>query len=279
MLYNLDEILKIKKEYTKIKIKDRKLVSPSEEYKDALKSINNILKMYKYTNDNKLQNFQITLNNYQFYIKLDLKNAFFSIDKAKLHYLIEDINGCYENFIPVDKFTEFIKFVTVDNVLYPGLPTSSYFFDLYMQKYILPKLYEITKNKIIIYRYVDDFIFVPKTHVVSNKDALKKTLRALKYTIREAGFKINKKKTRIVDVKKNPSIILGVSYKDYVKFGIRSSKKNRMRERVLWYNYINHKTDKNLEKLRGFYSFFPMSNQERTFDYLSMIDKYESLFL
>ena len=200
----------------------RNIYIPNDEHKAALRKFIKVLRSKNFLSDQLTKSTRdvrnvvpITGMANSFLVKIDLKNAFESIDASnaiqlvKAHLLSKFIGSLdISGIINHPNFTDFVSY---NNIVPIGYPTSNILFEVSMteidsifNKIVIPDRFikytieniSIRREKIKLpyFRYVDDLIFViPKESI--------KVIGVIKNIIEEHGLSINKHKIQVINGK------------------------------------------------------------------------------
>lgn len=179
----------------------------------------------------------------RFYYLPDIKSAFPSTKFDNC------LNILANRFEQDSDFSNAIKLFCFepDGGLIVGQSASNVIFQVYCANTIDLRLEQIcSEHKVVCTRYVDDFLF-------SSKEAFDLQLRQkILSTIRNAGYEINFKKTRVMDLAKGAININGIVLRKEVNHGVIGVSKSY---RHTLYKLITSK-EQNLNKVAGKFNVF-----------------------
>jgi len=137
----------------------------------------------------------------RFFLKLDIENAFDSVDAFKADVQLD-----------IDFGDTWMYFFHKKGGLIQGAPASPIIFHLYCSVVLDPHMKEwCDLNGLVYTRYVDDILIsAPRTSKEKLDQFGKKKRKIIRNIIRDAGFSINEDKAVLVDNKYTPVIFLGM---------------------------------------------------------------------
>lgn len=166
-------------------------------------------------------------------LKIDIENAFPSVDSSMLAQLYVDIFSWFANengLIPRKHFYEFVHlilmFTTYNGTLVQGISTSPYLFNLYIYrtihrdlKNLLEKKSTITHHFGIEYKeYNFQFSWYADDLVISFPRMIKGIKKEVIEIIEQNGFSVNKSKIRLTRVNREHPLITGVVINNEISY-------------------------------------------------------------
>lgn len=144
----------------------------------------------------------------RYLFKLDIANAYGSVEIDTMSHLVYEVDKRLGGLSPLEDIRHFLEkfcFVPRGNGLITGAPSSLDLFNLYGEKYLDCFIREWGVPRGIVYtRYVDDLLFS------SEQPFGKKRRKVMRGFIERAGFRVNDRKVRLVDLEKGPAVICGI---------------------------------------------------------------------
>lgn len=219
---NYDELI-IKKKNKSL----RYLYEPSHELKEIQKRIlKNILEEMKlpeyviaYKKGCSLKDNAIQHVNKKMIVKLDIKNFFDNITFNKVY------DSCFnETLYPKSLGVLLTNLCCYNNKLPQGAPTSGYISNLVMRNFDLKIMNYCKENKISYTRYCDDMTFSGDFNVNELTSYAKKLLK-------ENGFLLNKRKTRVIN-QSNRQLVTGIVVNE--KLSISRKYKKKLRQEMYY---------------------------------------------
>ncbi len=253
----------------KKKGKSRIIKSPKTELKNYQRFILNCLKKNVKLNPSKYANGFVEnksiLDNVlphigkRYILKIDIENFFPSIT-------YQQVKAQLRKWGEKKYYDEFAKICTYKGRLPQGAPTSPFLSNLVFRPLDF-KLGKIAKKHNASYtRYADDLTFS-----FNDRKYLPYVLRRVEFTLKKAGFKINKRKTRVCH-QNNRMLITGLTCNRKANIP-----RNRIRKFRAKLHNILKKGDpiskKDYEKLKGYASFVSMINKKKGDFFNAQIDE------
>lgn len=191
-------------------------------------------------------------SNSRWIFKIDIKDAFASvkepdIEKIFLDLLSQIIPSKYQQLI--EKELDFLmKATTFKGKLPEGAPTSPFLFGLVLvRKRILTKIHNICNPNWMVSCYVDNIV------ISGNKKIPSEIRKKIIEIIEEAGFQINKEKTRLFDCRQGAVMITGLRVDGTGRIFLPKKKVRKWRGMI--HRAVFEKNEDLIKKVEGFRAF------------------------